>query len=73
MRRATSLSTLLFIVLILSSIRTTEAWSNGGYSSDPSSPDYGTHDWIAQHALDWLPAQNKQDITDNLQIYLYGT
>jgi len=27
------------------------AWSNGGYSSDPNSPDYGTHDWIADRAL----------------------
>jgi len=48
-------------------------WSNGGYSADPSNPDYGTHDWIAQHALDWLPAQEKQYILDNLATYLYGT
>ena len=27
------------------------AWSNGGYSADPSNPDYGTHDWIADKAL----------------------
>jgi hypothetical protein len=27
------------------------AWSNGGYSSDPDNPDYGTHDWIANRAL----------------------
>ena len=49
------------------------AWSNGGYSADPSNPDYGTHDWIAQHALDWLPAEEKQYILDNLAAYLYGT
>jgi len=49
------------------------AWSNGGYSSDPSNPDYGTHDWVAQHALDWLPDQEKQYINDNLVAYLYGT
>jgi len=30
------------------------AWSSGGFSSDPSNPKYGTHDWIAQHALDWV-------------------
>jgi len=36
-------------------------------------PDYGTHDWIAQHALDYLPANEKQYITDNLASYLYGT
>ncbi len=28
------------------------AWSNGGYSADPDNPDYGTHDWIADMALD---------------------
>jgi len=49
------------------------AWSNGGWSADPSNPDYGTHDWIAQHALDWLPTQEKQYILDNLVAYLYGT
>ena len=48
-------------------------WSNGGYSSNPANPDYGTHDWIAQHALDWLPQQEKQFLTDNLASYLYGT
>jgi len=49
------------------------AWSNGGYSADPSNPDYGTHDWIAQHALDWLPIEEKKYILDNLAAYLYGT
>jgi hypothetical protein len=48
-------------------------WGNGGYSADPAHPDYGTHDWIAQHALDYLPAQEKQYITGNLAAYLYGT
>lgn len=49
------------------------AWSNGGYSDDPSNPDYGTHDWIAEHALDWLPEREKRYIVDNLAAYLYGT
>jgi hypothetical protein len=48
-------------------------WSNGGYSADPVHPDYGTHDWIAEHALDYLPQAEKQYITDNLAAYLYGT
>jgi hypothetical protein len=50
-----------------------DAWSNGGYSSDPSHPDYGTHDWLAQHALDWLPSVEKEYIINNLASYLYGT
>jgi len=48
-------------------------WSNGGYSANPSNPDYGTHDWIAEHALDWLPQQEKQFLLDNCASYLYGT
>ena len=48
-------------------------WSNGGYSVDPTNPDYGTHDWIAEHALDWLPLGEKQFLLDNKAAYLYGT
>jgi hypothetical protein len=55
-------------------VRPAVSWSNGGhYSTDPSNPVYGTHDWIAQHALDWLPKKEKQYIQDNLAAYLYGT
>jgi len=49
------------------------AWSNGGYSADPADPDYGTHDWIAEHALAWLPAADKAYLTANRIAYLYGT
>lgn len=49
------------------------AWSNGGYSNDARRPEYGTHDWIAQHALDWLPTKEKEYITNNLALFLYGT
>jgi hypothetical protein len=62
---------MLLALLAVSSQAT--AWSNGGYSADPTNPDYGTHDWIAQHALDWLPAAEKQYIVGNLAAYLYGT
>jgi len=48
-------------------------WKNGSYSTDPSNPGYGTHDWIAHHALDWLPMKEKQFILANLAYYLYGT
>lgn len=48
-------------------------WSNGGYSADLAHPDYGTHDWIAEHALDYLPQAEKQYILDNLVVYLLGT
>ena len=64
---------LLLGLLVASCVGSVQGWSNGGYSADPSSPDFGTHDWIAQHALDWLPTQEKQYIIDNLAAYLYGT
>ena len=66
---------LLVLSLILATLLSppTTAYSNGGYSADPSDPDYGTHDWIAQHALDWLPDNEKRYISDNLNDYLYGT
>jgi len=65
----------LGLVLFLSSafIPTVFAWSNGGYSADPSNPDYGTHDWIAQHAKNWLPTVERKWIDDNLNLFLYGT
>jgi hypothetical protein len=64
---------LLGMLFLLLSIKPVLGWSNGGYSDDPLNPDYGTHDWIAQHALDWLPTDEKQYIVDNLATYLYGT
>jgi parallel beta-helix repeat protein len=77
MKRTTSgiMLTLLLtsILCVTIDVKPAASWSNGGFSDDPSSPDYGTHDWIAQHALDWLPQQEKQYILDNLASYLYGT
>ena len=67
------LATILAVVSSLASMNAVFSWSNGGYSDDPSNPKYGTHDWIGQHALDWLPQQEKQYILSNLAAYLYGT
>lgn len=63
----------LVVILVLSSLVEVYAWSNGGYSADKAHPDYGTHDWVAQHALDYLPINEKEYLTNNLAIYLYGT
>ncbi|MEM3018718.1 MAG: zinc dependent phospholipase C family protein [Candidatus Bathyarchaeia archaeon] len=62
-----------FIALLAHTLTPAYAWSNGGFSSDPLKPDYGTHDWIAEHALDWLPSDAKEWIAANLPWYLYGT
>ena len=68
-----AISLILACTLTITLTPPTLAYSNGGYSADPSDPDYGTHDWIAEHALDWLPNNEKQYISDNLNDYLYGT
>ena len=74
MSRNSKFILLLFCLsFLLLSVKPVFGWSNNGYSNDPLNPDYGTHDWIAQHALDWLPTGEKQYILDNLQTYLYGT
>jgi hypothetical protein len=64
------LTSMLHIIL---NISPAAGWLNGGFSSDPNNPAYGTHDWIAQHALDWLPNEEKEYVLDNLAAYLYGT
>jgi len=66
-------ASVLLLTLAILVPRSAYAWSNGGYSWDPYNPPYGTHDWIAQHALDWLPPQEKQFILDQLAVYRYGT
>ncbi|MEM2805542.1 MAG: zinc dependent phospholipase C family protein, partial [Candidatus Bathyarchaeia archaeon] len=63
----------VFLMGLLILVDGAYAWSNGGYSDNPLEPDYGTHDWIAEHALDWLPANEKAYIINNLEAYLYGT
>jgi hypothetical protein len=67
------LVSLSILIIASNAISTVYGWGNGGFSSDPNNPDYGTHDWIAEHALDWLPENEKQFILDNLTAYLYGT
>ena len=64
-------STLTLSLLILT--HPAWAWSNGGYSADANNPDYGTHDWIAERALEWIPANEKALILTYRASYLYGT
>jgi len=70
--------TMLTLLLIgmsctILNVKPVTGWSNGSFSTDPQNPNYGTHDWIAQHALDWLPNEEREYIINNLAIYLYGT
>lgn len=75
-RQAASLCTGVIVsalLLICFEATVASGWSNGSYSTDSSNPNYGTHDWIAEHALDWLPLQEKQFLLNNKASYLYGT
>jgi hypothetical protein len=47
------------------------AWDNGG--AGQADPTYGTHDWIAERALDWIPPDEKALIVTYRAAYLYGT
>ncbi len=49
------------------------AWGNGGYSSNPEYPDYGTHDWIADKALAFQTADVTFLLTTYHADYLLGT
>ena len=64
----------LVLLLVAALATTASAWSNGGLEgSEPSNPVYGTHDWIAQHALDYLPVDEAGFIRVNMNLYLYAT
>ncbi len=62
-----------FLLVANSEVLKVSGWGNGGYSADITRPDYGTHDWIAEHALDWLPVSEKQLLIENSASYRYGT
>ncbi|MEE9268646.1 MAG: zinc dependent phospholipase C family protein [Candidatus Krumholzibacteria bacterium] len=51
-------------------------WGNGGNSdlaTECSDPPYATHDWIADHALDMLPASESAWLQPHKTLYLLGT
>lgn len=64
---------LLVFINAYSTGRTATAWSNGGWSSDQNNPKYGTHDWIADHAMNLLPSNESGWLTQNKNVFLYGT
>ena len=56
------------------------AWSNGqsgnartDEASECDDPPYATHDWIADHALDMLPDEDKAWLVPHRAVYLIGT
>jgi len=62
-----------FIFVIMLTCQTAAAWSNGGYSADPENPDYGTHDWIADRALNLQTKDVSHFMTTYHDSFLIGT
>lgn len=49
------------------------AWENGGKTRGKSSPKYGTHDWLAEEALKFLPLEERVWIDEHRNAFLLGT
>ncbi len=67
----TFLLLLMFVCLIPSNHAL--AWNNGGYTDPGNVPQLATHDWIALHAVAWLPARERWWIEDSIYYYWLGT
>jgi len=63
----------LLALFLAGSVPQVAAWSNGGYSTDPYNPEYGTHDYLFEHALDMLPPVERSTIVHSFPLALYGT
>ena len=70
---------ILFLLVIFHSSLSL-AWTNGPAGnattdtlSECSDPPYSTHDWIADHALDLLPVNEKAWLLPHKNMYLLGT
>lgn len=59
------------ILLIAMMIVPACAWSNGGYSTNPNLPKFGTHDYILQKAINMLPVNMRSNV--DMTAAYYGT
>jgi hypothetical protein len=61
----------IVFLLLMNMITPSYAWSNGGYSTDPNVPIFGTHDYIFQKSINMLPIDMRNYI--NMTAAYYGT
>jgi hypothetical protein len=68
------------MLLVAVCLAAPRAWNNGQSGNtttttkaECSDPPYATHDWIADHALDLLPAEEKAWLVPHRNLYLIGT
>ncbi|MHA1619546.1 MAG: hypothetical protein ACTSVZ_09700, partial [Promethearchaeota archaeon] len=76
----TTLTLLTIFIIVASANIPVNAWSNGSYADDPQDydyeKDYGTHDWIADAALDYLIDHNVSQwnwLDSRREIFYVGT
>jgi len=69
--RSRLLLALNLALILLAFAQPALAWDNGGTNAADLS--YGTHDWIAERAIDYLPSEEKTLILTYRAAYLYGT
>jgi hypothetical protein len=74
------LSVLAFGITAVACGVSLDAWNNGpsgntttNTATECSNPPYSTHDWIADHALDLLPADEEAWLVPHKALYLLGT
>ncbi len=73
MRRSIAFALAVAVAALSVLPQSTTAWGNGGFSADPSHPDYGIHDWIADKALSFQRANVQFLLTTYHSSYLIGT
>jgi len=69
---------LLFLFIYQESVF---SWNNGPSGDAATAEDhpscenipYSTHDWVADHARDFLPEEERKWLDDNKKLYLLGT
>src|SRR3989304_7265995 len=63
----------LFFCLVAMQPNLSRAWENGPYTESGNVPGFGTHDWIPLHAANWLSANERWWIENNVDLFLLGT
>ncbi len=63
----------LFSCLVATQSNPSRAWENGPYTDPGNVSGFGTHDWIPLHAANWLSANERWWIENNVDLFLLGT
>ncbi len=80
MRQSRALVAIGVLFLLVLRVESPEAWNNGqtgntttNTAAECDHPPYATHDWIPDHALALLPANEREWLEPHRTMYLLGT